>query len=86
MSLSLKARAVLISGLANKAVGKEVADAIDSGGNAQAASVAAFAPATSADLTGADTVDQASVESEIGALKAKVNEVVAALKAAGLMA
>jgi hypothetical protein len=86
MALSLKARAVLISGLANKAVGKEVADAIDLGGNAQAASVAAFSPATSADLTGADTVDQAVLESEIGSLKAKVNAIVAALKAAGLMA
>ena len=86
MALSLKARAVLISGLANKAVGKEVADAIDAGGNAQAASVSAFSPATSADLTGADTVDQATLESEIGSLKAKINGVIAALKAAGLMA
>lgn len=86
MALSLRARAVLISGLANKTVGKEVADAIDAGGNAQAAAVAAFSPATSADLTGADTVDQATLESEIGALKAKLNAVISALKAAGLMA
>lgn len=67
------------------ASGVLLGDLIDAGGNPVAASVAAFAPATSADLTGADTVDQASLEAEIGSLKAKVNSLLAALKAAGIM-
>jgi hypothetical protein len=78
MSLSLKARAVLISGLANKAVGKEVADAIDSGAAVQAANVAAVAVANASDLPTAIALANAN--------KAAINAVIAALVAAGLMA
>lgn len=66
--------------------GIKLGDLLDAGSNPVAANVPAFAPATSADLTGADTVDQATLESEIGDLKAKVNALIAALVAAGLMA
>ena len=131
MSLSSKARAVMKIAFANKAVGTEVADAIDLGGNPQAAAVAAFGAtanmtvpvvaaatftATSgtygipADPTGAEvdaTVDAAlakvkavvdvkadnadldtlrsEAEARLDAIEAKVNAIIAALKASGLM-
>lgn len=49
--LSAKAKKVLTVALANKAVGAEIAAAIDSGGNPQAAAVAALG--TTADLSAA---------------------------------
>ena len=61
-------------------------DLIDAGGNPVAAAVAALASSTSANLAGADSVDQAALEAEISDLKAKVNAILAALKAAGIMA
>jgi hypothetical protein len=78
MALSLKARAVLVSGLANKSVGKEVADAIDSGAAVQAANVPAVAVANASDLASAIALANAN--------KAAINAVIAALQAAGLMA
>lgn len=129
--LSNKAKAVLISGLANKAVGIEVAAAIDAGGNVQAGAVAAIASANltvavvaattflasagtyviPAEPTGAEVdaaIDTAlgqvksvvdvkadnadletmrgEVETRLDALESKINAVIAALKASGLMA
>ena len=89
MALSLKARAVIISGLANRAVGKEVADAIDLGGNVQAASVAAIGATTA--LVGVDGVGNnaaplAGTEARLDVVEGKIDAVIAALKAAGLMA
>lgn len=120
MALSEKAKKVLISGLANKAVGTEIASAIDAGGNTQAGAVAAI-PA-SADLTvpaatpaavvdtditatqlavvAADLNDAldlkadnavmvtvvGEIETRLDTLETKVNAIIAALKAAGLMA
>ena len=78
MALSLKARAVLIVGLANKSVGKEVADAIDSGVPRQAANVPAVSAPTATDLASAIALANAN--------KAAINAVIASLQAAGLMA
>jgi hypothetical protein len=66
--------------------GIQLGDLIDAGSNPVAATVAAFSPATSASLTGADTVSKTATEGEIASLKAKVNAIIAALQAAGLMA
>lgn len=63
----------------------QLGDLIASGSNPVAAVVAALSPATSADLTGADSVDQSTLESEISLLKGKINAILSALKAAGLM-
>lgn len=88
MSLSEKAKEVLIVAVANKKVGEEIAAAIDSGANAQAASVAAI---TSVNLVGVDGVGSnaaplAGTETRLDAIESKINAVIAALKAAGLMA
>lgn len=112
MALSEKAKKVMIASFANKSVGTEVAAAIDAGGNAQAAAVAAIPastnlpvaapvaaaladPLAAADVNAAlddkadnDDVEaiRVLVESRLDTLEAKVNAVIAALKAAGLMA
>jgi hypothetical protein len=78
MTLSLKARTVLISSLANKSVGKEIADAIDSNVIVQAASVAAVSAANATDLPTAIALANAN--------KIAINAVIVSLKAAGLMA
>jgi len=90
MSLSEKAKEVLIVAVANKKVGEEIAAAIDSGANAQAASVAAI---TSVNLVGTDgsagpgdAAPLAGTETRLDAIESKINAVIAALKAAGLMA
>ncbi len=118
--LSEKVRKVLTVSMANKAAAKELADAVDNGGNLQAASVAVIpastnlsvpAPAAAAvantditatqlavvaaDLNAAldDKADNADlvtlageVEARLDTLEGKVNAIISALKAAGLMA
>lgn len=107
MALSEKARKQLETGLAESldapsSASKEIADAIDSGSNPQAAAVAALGStsdlsavagtyATPAEPTGAevDATAQAladEVETRLDNVEAKVDAVIAALKAAGLMA
>jgi hypothetical protein len=69
--LSEKARKILISGLANKVAANEISDAIDGSANLVASNVAEIAdPGT------ASTEDVAN----------KINEIIQALIAAGLMA
>ncbi|NIU02217.1 MAG: hypothetical protein GWN01_15345 [Nitrosopumilaceae archaeon] len=92
--LTDKARKALEIALASSqaspaSVAKEIADAIDSGSNPQAAAVAELG--TTTDLTGVDgtgnnAADLATTEARLDAVEAKVDEVIAALKAAGLMA
>jgi len=91
MSLSAKAKEVLIVAVANKKVGEEIAAAIDSGSNTQAASVSAIG--TTAALVGTDgsagagdAAPLAGTESRLDAVEAKIDAVIAALKAAGQMA
>lgn len=88
MSLSEKAKEVLIVAVANKKVGEEIAAAIDSGANAQAASVAAITSANlvGVDGTGSNAAPLAGTETRLDAIESKINAVIAALKAAGLMA
>lgn len=91
MSLSKKSRDVMRVAFANKSVASEIADAIDLGGNPQAASVAAIG--STSDLVGTDgsggagdAAPLAGTESRLDAVEAKIDAVIAALKSAGLMA
>ncbi len=85
--LSQKAREYLVVGLANKSVGNEIADAIDAGGNNQAAYVANVSNATltGVDGTGSNAAPLTGTQSQLNALGNKVNAILAALIAAGLM-
>jgi len=78
MALSMKARKRLEVAMARRAEAKEVADAIDTGGNAVAVNVT--------DISTADATDLATVITLANATKAKVNALLASLRAAGLMA
>lgn len=102
MSLSDKARERMRLAMVSKDFGDEVSDAIDNGGNPQAAVVAALGTTTDlsavsgtysngAEPTGTevDATIQASVdeiESRLDDIEAKVDELIAALKTAGIMA
>ena len=89
MSLSKKAKEVLVVAVANKSVGDEIADAIDAGSNDQAAAVAvigATTDLTGVDGTGSNAADLATTEARLDVVEAKIDEVIAALKAAGIMA
>jgi hypothetical protein len=78
MALSLKARAVLIVGLANKSVGREVADAIDAGGDIVAAAVDSVAVVNASDLASAIALANAN--------KVAINALLVSLRAAGVVA
>jgi hypothetical protein len=88
MALSAKARRRLEVAMARRAEATEIADAIDLGGNPQAAAVAALgatANLVGVDGTGSNAAPLAGTESRLDATEAKVDAVIAALKAAGLM-
>ena len=89
MSLSTKAKEVLTVAVANKSVSEEISAAIDAGSNDQAGTVAAIG--TTTDLTGVDgtgsnAADLATTEARLDVIEAKIDEVIAALKAASIMA
>ena len=89
MALSAAARKRLEVAMAHRSTAKEVADAIDSGGNPQAANVAALGTTTNlvgVDGTGSNAAPLAGTESRLDAIEAKIDAVIASLKAAGLMA
>jgi len=132
MALSTKTRKILTVSMANKVAAKELADAVDSGSNPQAATVAAFgattnltaaavAPTTFVATTGtyavpatptgaevdtvvdgalakvkavvdikADNADletlRGEVETRLDNIESKINAIIVAMKAAGLMA
>jgi hypothetical protein len=89
MALSNKAKEVLIVACANKSVGEELAAAIEAGANGQAAAVAAIGATSDlvgVDGTGSNAAPLVGTESRLDAIEAKVDAVIAALKAAGLMA
>ena len=107
MALSVRTKRILEVAMADRVASAEMAAAIDSGSNPQAASVALIAvpttdiPAAAAALSTADTYTDADVNAEINAaidtvalviegrldtLETKVNAIITALKAAGLMA
>jgi hypothetical protein len=90
MALSEKAREILVVAMANKKVALEVADAIDAA-QAAASQAAAVADITSSNLvgvdgTGSNAAPLAGTETRLDAIESKINAILAALKAAGLMA
>lgn len=88
MALSSAARKRLEVAMAHRATAKEVADAIDSGGNPQAAAVADITSTNlvGVDGTGSNAAPLAGTETRLDAIEAKINAMLASLRAAGLMA
>lgn len=88
MALSQKTRSVLRVAVANKSVAQELADAIDAAGNSKAESVAPIGTTTNlvgVNGTGNNAAPLVETESRLDAVEAKIDAVIAALKAAGLM-
>lgn len=88
MALSKKQRELLAVALADEAVAKQIADAVDAGANPKAASVAVIGATTNlvAPAVIADAAPLAGTESRLDAVEAKIDAVINALKNAGLMA
>lgn len=75
MALSQKTKEIMIVALANKKAGEELAAAVEAGANKAAAAVA--------DL--GQTISDPPTQAEVQAISDKVDEILAALRAAGLM-
>lgn len=89
MALSKKTKEVLVVAMADKKAATELAAAVDASGNAQAAAVAPLGVTTDlvgVDGTGSNAAPLVGTEARLDAIEAKVDAVIAALKAAGLMA
>jgi hypothetical protein len=91
MALSKKARSILEIATTHRVVAKEIADAIDAGGaSAPVAASVALIPASAdigvTDGVAGDAAIAADVEARMDAVEVKINAVISALKAAGLMA
>lgn len=91
MALSKAARKRLEVAMARRAEAQEVADAIDAGGNAQAAAIAALGAQSAVGTTdgsggAGDAALASDVDDKVEAIQQKLDAVIAALKAAGLMA
>ena len=89
MALSKKTKEILTVAMADKKSAAELAAAVDAAGNAQAAAVAALgatANLVGVDGTGSNAAPLAGTEARLDAIEVKVDAVIAALKAAGLMA
>ena len=89
MALSAEAKRVLEIAMGSRPLASEVSAAIDSGSNPQAASIAALGVTTDltgVDGTGSNAADLATTESRLDAIEAKIDALISALKAAGLMA
>lgn len=92
MALSQKAKKRFEAAMAKRAEAQEIIAAIEAGGNPQAASVAALGALAAvgavdvADAGPADVALAADVDARVGSLQGKIDAVIAALKAAGLMA
>jgi hypothetical protein len=87
--LTAKTREILTVAMANAKAAKELADAVDSGANAQAASVPLFgatANLVGVDGTGSNAAPLAGTETRLDNIEAKINAILTALKNAGLMA
>ena len=87
MALSAKARKRLEVAMARRQEALEVIAAIDSSGSGPAASVAAITSTDLVGVTGAgsNAAPLAGTETRLDAIEAKINAVISALKAAGLM-
>lgn len=88
MALAQRTQHALKVALGSKARGAEVAAAVASGVGAPADLVAAIGASTNltgVDGTGDNAADLATTEARLDAIEAKVNELIAALKDAGLV-
>lgn len=98
MALSKRTKDIMIVALADKKSATELASAVDAGGNPQAAHVANATAATAITiaLSTTDTYTDSAVNTavntalitavtDINALEVKINAILAALQAAGLM-
>lgn len=89
MALSLKASEGLRRALTEDEIATEIEAAINAGANDQAGVVAAIGATenlTGVDGTGQNAAPLTSTETRLDAIEAKVDEVIAALKAANIMA
>lgn len=89
MALSLKAKEALRRAVTDDEAADELQVAIDSGSNPQAAAVAALgvtADLVGVDGTGSNAAPLVETEARLDAIEAKIDAVIAALVAAGLMA
>ncbi len=89
MALSTKTKAVIEVALADRKAAAELAAAVDSGSNTQAASVAllgATSDLVGVDGTGSNAAPLTETEGRLDAIEAKVDALIQALKDAGLMA
>lgn len=87
MALSAKAKRRLEVAIARRAEAAEIAAAIDAGSNTPAAAVANITSSNlvGVDGTGSNAAPLAGTETRLDAIEAKINAVLAALRAAGLM-
>lgn len=86
MSLSVKAKEYLVVALANKKFAEEVAAEIDAIQAAAAvAAIGATADLVGVDGTGSNAAPLVETEARLDAIEAKVDEIIAALKASGAM-
>lgn len=91
MALSAKAKARFEKAMAKRSEATEIINAIEAGSNPKAAAIAALgvlatvAAIDVADAGPANVATQAGVDARIATLQAKIDAVIAALKAAGLM-
>lgn len=79
MALSKRTKEIMVVALADKKAGEELASAVDAGANAEQAQAAAVA-----DLN--QTISDPPTQAEVQAISDKIDELLAALRAAGLMA
>lgn len=88
MALSAKAKKRLEVAMARRAEAQEIISAIEAGGNPQAAAVADISSSNlvGVDGTGSNAAPLAGTESRLDAIESKINAILAALRAAGLMA
>lgn len=87
MALSKELRERLVVALTDRPLAKQLADAIDAAGNAQAANVAdiSLAAVGTTDGTGSDAALAADVDSRLQDIETKINDILEALQDAGLM-
>lgn len=89
MALSAKAKARFEKAMAKRSEAQEIINAIEAGSNPKAAHVAplgATANLVGVDGTGSNAAPLAGTEARLDAIEAKIDAVIAALIAAGLMA
>ena len=87
MALSKRTQDIMVVAFADKKAAQETASAIGSALSTKAAHVANIADATlvGVDGTGSNAAPLAGTQTQLNAIDAKINAILAALQAAGLM-